>query len=49
MPIAGVKLYTGLGANLKAFRITFLILFASRIVATALWTLRWVRLRHEPK
>jgi hypothetical protein len=49
MPMAGVKLYTSLGGNLRAFRITFLILFASRIVATGLWTLRWFRLRHESK
>jgi hypothetical protein len=49
MPMAGVKLYTVLGANLKALHITFLILFVARIIGTGLWTLRWWLLRKDPK
>lgn len=49
MPIAGVKLYTSLGANLSGFHKTFLILFVLRIIATALWTLRWWVMRDEEK
>lgn len=49
MPMAGVKLYTILGENLKALHITFIILFIGRLIATGLWTLRWWMLRKEPK
>jgi MFS family permease len=49
MPMAGVKLYTMLGANLKALQITFFVIFAMRITAAGLWTLRWWALRDEPK
>lgn len=49
MPIAGVKFYTSLGANLSAFHKTFLILFVFRIIATLLWTLRWWLMRNEEK
>lgn len=49
MPMAGVKLYTILGADLSALHITFIILFVGRIIATGLWTLRWWTLRHDPK
>lgn len=49
MPIVGVKVYTSLGANLKALHSTLLIIFAFRVVATGLWTLRWWLLRKTPK
>ncbi|WP_139903271.1 MFS transporter [Clostridium thermarum] len=49
MPMAGVRLYTSLGANLNALRITFTIIFIARIVAAGLWTLRWWLLRSDPK
>jgi MFS family permease len=49
MPMAGVKLYTMLGANLKALQITFFVIFAMRITAAGLWALRWWMLRGEPK
>jgi hypothetical protein len=49
MPMAGVKLYTTLGANLKALQITFFVIFAMRITAAGLWALRWWTLREEPK
>jgi MFS family permease len=49
MPMVGVKVYTVLGANLKALHSTLLIIFAFRIVATGLWTLRWWLLRKTPK
>jgi hypothetical protein len=49
MPIVGVRVYTVLGGDLKAFQITFLIIFVFRIVATVLWILRWWLLRGEPK
>lgn len=49
MPIAGVKLYTNLGANVGAFHKTFLILFVLRLAATGLWTLRWWVMRNESK
>lgn len=49
MPVVGVKVYTGLGGDLRAFHITFFILFILRIIATGIWTLRWWMLRDEPK
>lgn len=48
MPMVGIMIYTHLGANLKAFQTTFLIIFSVRIVATGLWTLRWWLLRKQP-
>lgn len=48
MPMAGIMIYTHLGADLKALQTTFLIIFSMRIVATSLWALRWWRLRKEP-
>lgn len=48
MPMAGIKIYTSLGANLKALHITYLIIVVVRIMSTALWTLRWWLLRDEP-
>ena len=47
MPLIGVMIYTYFGADLKALHITFWIIFATRIVATGLWILRWWRLRKE--
>lgn len=47
MPLIGVMIYTSLGADLKALQGTFWIIFATRIVATGLWTLRWWLLRKE--
>lgn len=47
MPLLGVMIYTSLGADLKALQITFWIVFAARIIATGLWTLRWWLLRKE--
>ncbi|MHB8127651.1 MAG: MFS transporter [Mobilitalea sp.] len=47
MPLIGVMIYTYFGADLKALQITFWIIFATRIVATGLWILRWWRLRKE--
>ena len=49
MPMVGVKVYSSLGGDLRAFHITFLILFVLRIIATGLWTLRWWMLRDEPR
>jgi MFS family permease len=49
MPIVGVKVYTALGADLKALHTTFIIVFVFRVVATGLWTLRWWLLRKTPK
>ncbi|WP_163192354.1 MFS transporter [Clostridium thermarum] len=49
MPLAGVKLYTALGANLNALHITFIIIFIGRVIAACLWTFRWWLLRREPK
>jgi len=42
MPLAGVALYSGLGGNLNALRIAFLIGFVMRLVAAGLW---WLRVR----
>ena len=41
MPIAGVALYRGLGADLSALRTAFIIVFFLRIIAGGLWLLRW--------
>jgi len=40
MPMVGVAIYNGLGGNLDALRITFVIAFVVRIVAMGLWILR---------
>ncbi len=47
MPLIGVTIYTQLGADLKALQATFWIIFAARLTATGLWTLRWWVLRKE--
>lgn len=47
MPLVGVMIYTRLGADLRAFQATFLIILAARIAATGLWILRWWVLRKE--
>lgn len=49
MPLIGVSAYTALGADLKALHTIFWIIFLLRIVSTGLWTLRWWKLRIEPK
>lgn len=49
MPMLGVKLYTALGGDLNGFRLSFLIIFASRIISTGLWVLRWLLLRKEER
>ena len=41
MPLAGVALYRGLGADLYALRITFMIVFFLRLAACGIWLLRW--------
>jgi len=41
MPVAGVALYHGLGADLNGFRYTMGIIFVLRIIAAGLWLLRW--------
>lgn len=49
MPMAGVGVYTVLGASKSALQTTYLIIFVFRIISTGLWTLRWWLLRKEPK
>lgn len=45
MPLIGVVIYTKSGADLHGLQITFLIIFAFRMISTGLWFLRWWRLR----
>lgn len=47
MPMVGVKIYTALGGDLNAFRMTFLIIFFVRVISVGLWILRWFLLRGE--
>lgn len=47
MPMAGVGLYSLLGGDLAALHRTFTIIFFLRIIAVALWTLRWYTMRQE--
>lgn len=49
MPLVGVFFYNLLGGDRKAFHVIFLIIFVLRIVSSGLWTLRWWKLRWEPK
>jgi Na+/melibiose symporter-like transporter len=48
MPLAGVAIYTALGADLQALHKVFWSIFFLRIVSTSLWAMRYVRLRTEP-
>ncbi len=41
MPMAGVRVYTLLGADLTALQTVFWILFALRILSSGLWFLNW--------
>lgn len=41
MPMAGVKVYTLLGANLNALQTVFWTLFAFRIISSGFWFLNW--------
>lgn len=45
MPVAGVALYKKLGGDLNALRNTFWIIFALRIIAAALWFIRWKKIK----
>lgn len=47
MPMAGVAVYRAMGADLKAYKAVYLIVFAMRIAAAALWFIRWWMLRRE--
>lgn len=47
MPFVGVTVYQILGANLRALHIVFWIIFILRLMATALWALRWWVFRKE--
>lgn len=49
MPMVGVKVYSSLGSNLKAFQTTFMLIFITRLIATGLWIFRWWSLRKDPK
>ena len=49
MPMIGVRIYTALGADLKAYQITFWIIFCLRLISIGFWTLRWFLLRREAK
>lgn len=49
MPMLGVKLYSAMGADLKALQLSFVIIFILRIISMGLWTLRWLLLRKEAK
>jgi len=48
-PAVGVQIYEAFGADLRAFQYTFYIIIAIRVVATALFFVRWRMLRNEPK
>ncbi|MDR2575220.1 MAG: MFS transporter [Treponema sp.] len=43
MPVAGIALYRALGGDRNGLRYTFAIIFVLRIIAAALWLLRWAR------
>ncbi len=47
MPMLGVKLYEAFGGDLKAFQLSFVIIFIIRIISMGLWVLRWLLLRKE--
>ena len=47
MPMLGVKLYSALGGDLDAFRLTFVIICIARVISMGLWVLRWLLLRKE--
>jgi hypothetical protein len=49
MPLAGVALYTAMGADLKAYQTMFRIIFVLRLISTSLWILRWWIMRKESK
>ena len=49
MPMLGVRIYTALGADLRALQTTFWIIFCLRLVSTGIWILGWLMLRREPK
>lgn len=49
MPMAGVLLYTILGATKSALDKTFIIIFIARIIAAGLWTLLWRQNRQSQK
>ncbi|MDF2801008.1 MAG: Major Facilitator Superfamily transporter [Anaerocolumna sp.] len=46
MPMAGVKIYTLLGANLNALQMVFWGLFVLRIMSSGLWCLNWRKTRN---
>jgi Major Facilitator Superfamily. len=48
MPMVGVWAYTALGGTAQAMKIFYLMVLALRIVAIALWAIRWRMLRMEP-
>jgi len=48
MPVLGVALYRGLGGNIDALRLTFMIVFLSRFVAAGVWIL-YIRYREQQK
>lgn len=47
MPMAGVKLYTIFGANLRALQGVFWALFLLRLVSSALWFLNWKKSKRD--
>lgn len=47
MPMVGVAIYRFLGADLKAYKTVYLIVYIMRLVSTALWFTRWWLLRRE--
>lgn len=47
MPMAGVAIYRFLGADLKAYKAVYMIVFVMRLTSTALWFIRWWLLRRE--
>jgi MFS family permease len=49
VPIAGVQVYNALGGTLQAFHKVFMIIFVLRLIAIALWSLRWWSMRDQPK
>lgn len=47
MPMAGVALYTWMGADLKAYHKVYLIIFVMRVTSAFLWFVRWWMMRKE--
>lgn len=47
MPMAGVALYSFMGADLKAFQTVYCIIFFMRMIAASLWFVRWRLVRNE--